>query len=73
MINSVVSPILKEKVFKIWRPLLNSLSKILKQHKGVNLIDIVSLNMIIAYNYRYKTCLNKQIQENFIELKLIIY
>ena len=57
--------ILKEKVVKIWRPLLNSLSKLLKLHKDTNLIDIFSLNIIIDYNYRY--------ENEFLSVRLNVY
>ena len=57
--------ILKEKVVKIWRPLLNPLSKLLKLHKDTNLIDIFSLNIIIDYNYRY--------ENEFLSVRLNVY
>ena len=63
-----------EKVFKIRRPLLNSLSELLKLHKDTNLIDIFSLNVIIDYNYRYENeflnvCLNVYIERKKLAKK----
>ena len=72
--QSQLMHILKEKVFKIRRPLLNSLSELLKLHKDTNLMDIFSLNVIIDYNYRYENeflnvCLNVYIERKKLAKK----